>query len=700
MVLRLFISLFLIYGTINSASYGAADTEEDVTVEDSAPVDEVSEEALPAEAMLTPVDTPAPQSQKDLKVQDLIRTLETDTERATLVNTLKTLTQSNAIQPQQFMFMNAVVEIKSFLKSVMLEVKSFANGLVQEETWNIHVDEDLFKTEGYDQLVSLLYVVLSALLLQIFLAYFIGGAAPPLFGRLDRHADLRTIIRTFIGIGVFFIGAYVIKSHFIEDVNELAYEEENILTITLVQLGFVVLRLAISKGVLPVNPDHRKSLARAVFAVTLLCGGYAYFKDLTLSISETSIFPRPLSQLFFGLVLVISLFFLKRYQHVIEGMLFRPLTSTNHRILAGVQHGISLCVHYVIVIAVVMMYIAWFVRNDAMFVYFRDQLGITLVSLLVLSIAAYVMESSTQHFSVEGSQGGTITAVTHRLIDVLAFITVVHLIYRWVEPLIEMQGFSTTWLSDKLFGIFIIVALTVLVMHGLNRIFNSSQKIIGRNKQLKTFMPILDRLSKLVVLIVSGLLLLIELNINVMPIVASFSVLGLGIGLASKSIIEDFMNGLLVVQENDFNIGDKITVGGITGVIENITLRKLHLRDSRGYLNFIPFSNIGAITNQSRDYNAEKLTIPLPSGFLLKRTVHILEDVGKQLLHDPDLKEYIIALPRFIGVSEFQITAHQSTEIVTMMQFELTTAPDKMSLITGEFRKLAKLAFEEIERIR
>jgi small conductance mechanosensitive channel len=211
--------------------------------------------------------------------------------------------------------------------------------------------------------------------------------------------------------------------------------------------------------------------------------------------------------------------------------------------------------------------------------------------------------------------------------------------------------------------------------------------------------PIIDRLSKTVVLVVSGLLILIELNVNVMPIVASFSVLGLGIGLASKSIIEDFMNGLLIIQENDFNIGDKVTIGGITGTIENITLRKLHLRDSKGFLNFIPFSNVGAITNQSRDYNNDKITIPLPSAFHLKRTVHILEDVGKQLLHDPELKHYVIAAPKFIGVSEFQVSPHQNSEITTMMQFELKTTPGSMSLVSGEFRKLAKLAFEEMERI-
>lgn len=733
MVLRLFFASFLIFGTINASSYDGDEIDEEAPVEDSMPLDENSQEedtTTTETPPLTDEETPkststiiststteptntsveASQSQaisstktqspEDIKVQDLIRTLETDTERASLVNTLKTLIQSNTLQQQQFLFMNALVGIKDFLRSVMTEFKVFANGLMQTQTWDIQIGSDVFKTSGYDRLLSLLYVCLTALFIQVIVASFLGAAAPPLFGRLDKQSDWSTVARTFMGILVFFIAAYIIKANFIEDVNNQLYVEENVLSLTLVQVGFVLLRLSIVRGILPVDLEYRKSLVRAVFIVTLLCGGYVYFKDLTLSNSETAIFPRPLSQLFFGILLIITLWVLKRYQHVIKGMLFRPLTNSNHRLFVDIQHGISLSVHYVIVIAFVFMYMAWFVNNNTMFMYFRDQLWVTLISLLVLSLASYVMESSTQHFGSGEEPNRNIAAVTYRLIDVLAFITVLHLIYRWVTPLIEMQGVSTAWLSDKLFGIFIIIALTVLVMHGLNRIFNNSQKIIGRNKQLKTFMPILDRLCKLVVIVVSGLLLLLELNINVMPIVASFSVLGLGIGLASKSIIEDFMNGVLVVQENDFNIGDKITVGGITGVIENITLRKLLLRDNHGYLNFIPFSSIGAITNQSRDYNTEKITIPLPSGFHLKRTAHILEDVGKQLLHDPELKPHLIALPKFVGISEFQVTAHQTTEIVPIMLFELTTAPEKMNIIAAEFRKLAKLAFEEIEKLR
>lgn len=717
MVLRLLMVMCLTLGAMNSTGYAADDDSGDYSVDHVTPEmlastlppeesdsDESSEidednDAAAATATQQATSTVSSVAAPDIKVKDLIRTLKTEADRSHLVATLETLVQANTLASQQFMFVNLVVNIKDFLRSVITEFKTFVNGLSRLKTWQFSIDTQGLKKTEQAKFLSFAYIILAALMVQAVIAKLIGGALPPFFGRLDHHKSIKTFMRTVVSLIIFVVVGYALKMYFIKDFAAYAYIEESILTLLLVQVGFILLRLSISTGVLPVNYEYQKSLFRTVFTLTLLWGGYSYMSNLLFTTQKIAVITRPVSQLLLGALTILGVWLINRYRHVIEGMLFRPSAIIQNRLLGGVQHVISGCVHYVVLLSVIMMYLAWFIQNQGMLKYFQDQLGITLISLLILSMASYVMESSAGYLTSDSEQSSRASAVSHRLIDILAFVTVVHLIYRWLAPLAEMQGISTSKISDKLFGIFIIIALAVLVIYGLNRIFNSSNKMLTHNKQLKTFMPIIDRLSKLLVFVVTGLLLLIELNVNIMPIIASFSVLGLGIGLASKSIIEDFMNGLLIIQENDFSIGDKITIGGITGTIENITLRKLHLRDIKGFMNYIPFSNVGAITNQSRDYNDEKVIIPLPSTFHLKRTVHILEDVGKQLLHDPDLQSYIISVPKFVGVSDFQMSTHQGAEIITMMQFDIKTEPGKMSLVAGEFRKLAKLAFEEMERV-
>ncbi|MDP3641492.1 MAG: hypothetical protein Q8R43_03580, partial [Alphaproteobacteria bacterium] len=174
MVLRLLIASFILLGTVNMSVYGSEDDNEDeFTVEDVTP--EMLARTLPPQdadveddavkssdtedatnqnpvtvtsnddsTKQNPVTVP-PENDSDPKLRDVIRILETDSERANLVATLKSLTQSNALAPQQFMFVNMVVGIKDFLRSVVTESKVFVQGLTQKNTWKIDLDTRVFQ---------------------------------------------------------------------------------------------------------------------------------------------------------------------------------------------------------------------------------------------------------------------------------------------------------------------------------------------------------------------------------------------------------------------------------------------------------------------------------------------------------------------------------------------------------------------------
>jgi small-conductance mechanosensitive channel len=727
MVFRLLITGFLIVSSMHTV-IGADDDEADLRVEDvtpeilastlppkntgNLPQDRQDDSAQNGDLKKTdlqtnadetanstpPASTPLLQS-TDPTLKQLIQTLEDDTERKDLITSLKALNQSSVLEPPQFVFVNMFMNIKTFLKAVVAEFKSFSRELVQKDTWSFKLKAPLFKSLKKTKGMHLGYIILIALVVQISMAALMRAAFPPFFVGLDKNKSIQNGIRTVVSLFAFFLVAHFLKAYFVKSPEMQVYAEEAIITLFMIQLGLILLRLSIVTGVLPVDPEYRVSLFGTFVVILLVWGGYTHIENFLSTDPKVFQISQPLTQFFWCCMTLFMLWIIHHYRHVIDGMLFRKLPFAENRWWFGLQQVIAGGLHYVIMSGVVLTFLAWFVHNQAMFGYLRDQLLITLVILCGLSLISSLMVSSAGYLLSNEEQIARVSNVTHRLIDILAFVSVGYIAYRWIVPLVKMRGISTSGVSDKLFGIFLIITLTILIIYGLNRLFNGSMETKGANKHLKTFLPIVDRLSKLVVFVIAGLLILIELNVNIMPIVASFSVLGLGIGLASKSIIEDFINGLFIIQENDFNIGDIVTIGGITGTIENITLRKLHLRDTQGFMNFIPFSNVGAITNRSRDFNAIKVDIPLPSIFHLKRTVNILEDVGQQLLQDPDLKGYIISPPKFIGVSEFLASSHPNAEVSTVMQFEIKTMPGKLILVAGEFRKLAKLAFEEMERI-
>lgn len=752
MILRLVLASFLVTCSLDVSTFGADDgvDVEDVTqdmldntlpptdndndssesgsaLDDGVDVGDVTQEmlesTLPPEesditssqgsATLSSKDEDIPQQQtldassqtnpQDPTLQQVINILEDDANRKELLTTLKALKQPINAQ-QQFIFVDSFLNIKSFLKTFVSEFKVFCKALIKKETWNINISKSLFQSSYNQGLTVLLYIIIGALIVQGLLAFFIGGAFPPFFGSLSKEASVQTLVRTVIPMFVFFLGAHFAKSYLVGSVETQAYSDDILINILMIQIGLLLVRLSISLGILPVEVNQQRSMYGFLIFFMCVWGAYIYYGnsiDLQSQSPEGNVVARPVLQLLWGVMMCISVWFVYNYRNMIEGMLFRKIAFTENRTLKGVQQLISGNLHHLIGIGIILTYGAWFIKHQDTFVYFRNQILITIAVLFALSIISRLLVGSPNYLMLNSAEEAfpATNMVSYRLVDMSAFVAIGYILYRWCAPLMEVRGINTSRISDKLLGIFIIIAVAILIIHGLNRLFNSSIIRAGENKHLKTFLPIIDKLSKLVVTVIAALLLLIELNVNVMPLIASFSVLGLGIGLASKTIIEDFINGLFILQENDFSIGDNVTIGGVKGVIDNITLRKVHIRDAEGAMNFIPFSSIGSITNHSRDFNADKVNIPLPSAFHLKRTISILEDVGQQLLLDPEIKDFIISPPRFVGVSDFQTNSSSIAEVSTVMQFEIKTVPGKMSIVTGEFRKLAKLAFEEMERI-
>jgi small-conductance mechanosensitive channel len=641
-------------------------------------------------------------SDTTLTLQQAIATLENNNQRQELVNVLKSMVQVSVPQNQNFVFFNVFLLVKDGLKATLQELKNLGQGLAKLENWKVKFNfSNVWPKKSKDS-VYVLYVVLGALAVQLLLGFLLKAALPPFFGKFQTQQTSRTLLKTSISLGGFFVVGYGIKTYFVTTPQTAMLIEHTLMVLFMLQFALMLLKYSVITGMLPVKPDYQKSLFRLLALAVFGWFIYVYLngaqllqvKKPTVSIS------LPLLKVLLAVGVLVVIWAVGRYKHVFDAMLFRPLPTSHRRLLQDMQQTFSNGLHYLILFAVVMTYLTWFVNYVDAYNYFKVQLLTTLAVLLVLSLTSHFMMSSSQYINTTLTSQQDFTHVTHRLVDVASYLGLGYIAYIWCVPLIAYAGVSTENASDKFMGIFLIVVITVILLHALNNFFNSALVKRGRyNKHLKTFLPIIDRLSKFFVLVVAVVLVLLELNVNMVPILASFSVIGLGVGLASKTIIEDFINGLFLIQENDFNIDDYVTVGNTSGTVENITLRKIHLRDTQGFLHFIPFSSVNTIINRSRDYNIEKIDIPLPSRFHLKRTVHILEDVGKQLFEDSNLTADMVSAPRFLGVSGFESNTQNSEEIIALMQFEIKTLPGKLNVVTGEFRKLVKLAFEEMERV-
>jgi len=121
-----------------------------------------------------------------------------------------------------------------------------------------------------------------------------------------------------------------------------------------------------------------------------------------------------------------------------------------------------------------------------------------------------------------------------------------------------------------------------------------------RGARIHTLIQLGQHTTNVVIVILASLMVLHVLGINILPLLTGAGVLGLAVSLGTQTLVRDVINGVFILSENQFEIGDVIRVGDRIGKVERMTLRVTYLRDSEGYLHIIPNGEIRVLSNLSR----------------------------------------------------------------------------------------------------
>src|SRR4030088_2037028 len=112
----------------------------------------------------------------------------------------------------------------------------------------------------------------------------------------------------------------------------------------------------------------------------------------------------------------------------------------------------------------------------------------------------------------------------------------------------------------------------------------------ARAARLRTFQPMLRTALLCLIVTVVGLTALSELGVNIAPLLAGAGIVGIAIGFGSQKLVQDLITGLFLLLENAMQVGDIVTVSGLSGVVENLSIRTIRLRASDGSVHIVPFS--------------------------------------------------------------------------------------------------------------
>lgn len=214
----------------------------------------------------------------------------------------------------------------------------------------------------------------------------------------------------------------------------------------------------------------------------------------------------------------------------------------------------------------------------------------------------------------------------------------------------------------------------------------ASKRLVLR---ISTFSQVLKRISALVLVVCGVLTSLAIMGIPIAPILAGAGILGLGISFASQSVIKDVINGILILLEDQYGVGDVIVVGDLGGLVENMDLRITQLRDTEGSLITIPNGEIRAVKNLSKEWSRVDLNVLIAYNTDLNQALQIIESTALKMSRDSHWRTAIVEPPEVLGVDDFG-------ERGIVIKIWIKTQPLKQWSVAREYRRRLKNAFDRV----
>jgi small-conductance mechanosensitive channel len=175
----------------------------------------------------------------------------------------------------------------------------------------------------------------------------------------------------------------------------------------------------------------------------------------------------------------------------------------------------------------------------------------------------------------------------------------------------------------------------------------------------------------------AGLVALSHLGVNVTPLIAGAGIFGLALSFGSQALVRDVVSGVFYMFDDAFRVGEYIAAGKYKGNVERIALRSVRLRHQNGQVHTIPYGQLGAVTNFSRDYLTIKFNLRLARDTDVDRLRKLVKGLGQEMLEDPELGKEFLQPLRMQGVADIEDNA-------LVCRFKFTVRPSRPTLIQRE----------------
>jgi moderate conductance mechanosensitive channel len=274
-----------------------------------------------------------------------------------------------------------------------------------------------------------------------------------------------------------------------------------------------------------------------------------------------------------------------------------------------------------------------------------------------------------------------------------------------VLALLQLYGVGGfTWFAESALGqrivsacgtILVTVLLALLAWEAANAAMQrhlaklTKDQQITRSARLRTLLPLMRSALLITILVFAGLTVLSEIGINIAPLLAGAGIVGVAIGFGSQKLVQDFITGIFLLLENAMQVGEFVTVSGLSGTVEALSVRTMRLRAGDGSVHIIPFSAVTTVTNVNRGLGNASVSVSVEYDEDTDRVCAILKEVVGGMRAEPDFATKMLSDLQLWGVDKVDGSA------ATIVGQVVCTDSGRWS-VQREFNRRMKLRFQEL----
>jgi small conductance mechanosensitive channel len=258
------------------------------------------------------------------------------------------------------------------------------------------------------------------------------------------------------------------------------------------------------------------------------------------------------------------------------------------------------------------------------------------------------------------------------------------------EWILDAQEFVHTKLPHLVLAAliaFVLIRLLGLMTSRMVRIAERHSGEMNRLSQVKTLAGVIRATGLAIIGAITALQFLAAVGVNMEPLLASAGVAGVAIGLAAQSIVKDMLNGMIILIEDQFDVGDTVRLAGVSGTVEAMTLRKTTVRDGDGTLYVIPNSQITTVANLSIGYSVATVNVSVDFSANPDKVLAILQEIATDVRNSEAYKNIFLADPQILGVDSMK-----GSQLIFPVVFR--TKATQQYAPMREFQRRVRLALE------